>query len=166
MALASYSRKEKYRNPVHSLQYCIQYIRQTTSIKSQIQSYIKWYSIWYKAALYIENYIKHLESIRYIQWYCIYWYRCNYVETISLSQKRSQCILGLFGGTKNTVVDVKYVRIEIHTIKYQLSTLPKNEMSPFHIKHLIQMCVSIFLVPPNKGFARLDPGLWEMANAW
>ena len=41
---------------------------------------------------------------------------------LAFSQKRSQCILGLFGGTKNTVVDVKYVRIEIYTIKYQLFT--------------------------------------------
>ena len=38
-------------------------------------------------------------------------------------------------------------------------------MSPFYIKHLINMRVSIFLFPPNKGFARLDPGLWEMANS-
>ena len=41
---------------------------------------------------------------------------------LAFSQNRSQCILGLFGGTKNTVVDVKYVRIEIYTIKYQLFT--------------------------------------------
>ena len=44
------------------------------------------------------------------------------ISQLAFSQKRSQCILGLFGGTKNTVVDVKYVRIEIYTIKYQLFT--------------------------------------------
>ena len=26
-------------------------------------SYIKWYNIWYNAALYIENYIKHLQTL-------------------------------------------------------------------------------------------------------
>ena len=26
------------------------------------------------------------------------------------------------------------------------------------------MCAAIFLAPPNKGFVRLEPGLWEMAN--
>ena len=41
---------------------------------------------------------------------------------LAFPQKRSQCILGLFGGTKILWVDVKYVRIEIYTIKYQLLT--------------------------------------------
>jgi hypothetical protein len=31
-------------------------------------------------------------------------------EVLAFSKKKSQCILGLFGGTKNMVTGVKYVK--------------------------------------------------------
>jgi hypothetical protein len=49
---------------------------------------------------------------------------------LAFSQKRSQCILGSFGGTKYMVTGVKYSVCE----KVEAS---KNKRSPFYIKHLI-----------------------------
>ena len=53
-------------------------------------------------------------------------------------------------------------------VKYLLSKstfqTTKNERSPFYIKLLIQMCAGHISCPSNMGFARQDPGLWEMAN--
>ena len=44
------------------------------------------------------------------------------ISGISLFPKEITALSGLFVGTKYTVVDVKYVRIEIYTIKYQIFT--------------------------------------------
>ena len=73
----------------------------------------------HKIATYLHNFEWLLVSMREERFQ---YYSTNVTALLAFSQKRSQCILGLFGGTKNTVVDVKYVRIEIYTIKYQLFT--------------------------------------------
>ena len=60
---------------------------------------------------------------------------------------------------------VKYMW-KSRSIYYQISTFytTKNEISPFYIKHInLNVCCHISC-PSNKGFARLDPGFWKMAN--
>jgi hypothetical protein len=54
-------------------------------------------------------------------------------------------------------------RVEVSTIKYQLFAQPKMKYLLFTLNFNLNACCHISC-PSNKGFVRLEPGLWEIAN--
>jgi hypothetical protein len=55
-------------------------------------------------------------------------------------------------------------RVEVSTIKYQLSRQPKMKCLLFTSNFSFKCVLPYFSCPSNMGFARLDPGIWEMVN--
>jgi hypothetical protein len=85
--------------------------------------------------------------------------------TPCFSQKRSQCIFWghLEGQNIWKQASNMWNSKSISTIKYQLFTWPKMKYLLFTLNFNLNVCCHISC-PFNKGFVRLDPGLWEIAN--